>query len=49
MRSTRFSRLVPESGFGQPPPGFILDLHIMVVFSPVISDEQQTDFLSFAR
>ena len=36
-----------EAGFGKSPPGPILDLHVVVIFSPIIADEQHLDVLHF--
>ena len=30
-----------QAGLGQPPPGLVLDLDVVVVFGPVVPDEQQ--------
>ena len=39
------SRVMPsnpsgQAGLGQPPPGLVLDLDVVVVFGPVVPDEQ---------
>lgn len=38
-----------QPGLAQPPPGLILHLHIMVIFSPVVADEQQPAHLPPSR
>jgi hypothetical protein len=41
MQSANSVQAFRQPGLGQPAAGLILNLDVMVVFGPVISDEQQ--------